>query len=119
MARLVAGTRGAIGAGMRAILILGLCVGGCMTSAYDPGAGGDGTGSAGNGASAGGTSGGGTGAGGAPNGTPTFYRDVMPVFQKDCLSCHASGGSAQPVLDQAASATAAAGAILAAIQSKM
>ncbi|HEX6835734.1 MAG TPA: hypothetical protein VF334_04135, partial [Polyangia bacterium] len=93
---------------MRAILIAALAVGGCLTSAYDPGAGGDGSGgssSGGNGVSGGGSS----GTGGGTSGSITYYRDVMPILQKDCLSCHASGGAAQPVLDDAQSASAAAG----------
>jgi len=103
---------------MRAILIATLALGGCLSSAYDPGAGGDGSGgssSGGNGASGGGSSAG----GGGVSGNITYYRDVMPILQKDCLSCHASGGAAQPALDDAQSAIAAAGSIEAAIQSKM
>ncbi len=103
---------------MRAILVATLALGGCLTSAYDPGAAG-GSGGASGGAGGAGASGGGASSGGSAGGSFTYYRDVLPVFQKDCLSCHASGGAAQPALDDAASASAAAGAIEAAIQSKM
>ena len=102
---------------MRAILVVTLALGGCLTTAYDPGGGGDGGGgmsSGGNGVSGGGGGSGGT----ASGGSITYYRDVMPILQKDCLSCHARGGAAQPALDDAASASAAAGTIAAAIQSK-
>ena len=106
---------------MRAILIATLALGGCLTSAYDPGGSGDGSGAAGSSGGGNGVSGGNGGAsggGGASSGNITFYRDVMPILQKDCLSCHATGGVAQPVLDSAPSAIAAATTIEAAIQSK-
>jgi len=103
---------------MRAILIATLALGGCLTSAYDPAGGGDGAGGASSGG-AGGSGGASSGGGGSAGGSITYYRDVMPILQKDCLSCHASGGAAQPVLDDAASAAAAAGSIEAAIQSKV
>ncbi|MGZ3405864.1 MAG: hypothetical protein ACXVAN_05425, partial [Polyangia bacterium] len=91
-------------------------LGGGVSTAYDAGGGGNG--------GAGGTSGGGGdssggGSSGSSSGSVTYYRDVLPIFQKDCLSCHATGGAAQPVLDQAQSAIAAASTIEAAIQSKM
>ncbi len=105
-------------AGMRAILMATLALGGCLTSAYGPGGGSGGSGGASSGGNAA-TSGGGAGASGSSDGNVTYYRDVMPILQKDCLSCHARGGAAQPVLDDAAWASAAAGAIEAAIQSKM
>ena len=89
-----------------------------LTSAYDPGSSGDGSGgSSSTGGNGAGGSGGASG-GGTSTGNVTFYRDVMPILQKDCLSCHASGGAAQPVLDDAQSAIAAASTIEAAIQSK-
>ena len=106
---------------MRAILtftVVGAMLGGCLSSAYEPGNGGGGSGDTSGGGS-GGTSGGGSGGSGGgavSSGNVTFYRDVLPVFQKDCLSCHATGGAAQPALDNAASATAAASTIEAAIQ---
>jgi hypothetical protein len=101
---------------MRSALVLtaAATITGCMP-AYAPG--GDGSGgnsSGGNGASSGGSSG-----GGMSSGNVTYYRDVLPVLQKDCLSCHSSGGAAQPVLDTADAAIAAASTIEAAIQSKM
>jgi len=108
-------------AGMRRIFIFLLtwALGGCMTSAYDPGNGDNGGGGSGGSAAGGNGGSGGGGSGGTSDGNVTYYRDVMPILQKDCLSCHASGGAAQPVLDNAASAAAAASTIEAAIQSKM
>jgi hypothetical protein len=104
---------------MRLLLLATLALSGCLTSAYDPGGTSGGGGAAGGGGN--GVSGGGGGAGGngSSGGNITFYRDVMPILQKDCLSCHATGGDAQPVLDNAAAASAAANTIEAAIQSKM
>jgi hypothetical protein len=52
-----------------------------------------------------------------PPGTPTFYHDALPVFQRSCLGCHATDGATAPVLDQASAAQAAAAMILAAVQS--
>jgi hypothetical protein len=104
---------------MRTTLYLAMAaaaLGGCLSSAYD--AGGGGSGGAGGTAGGGGGSSGGGGSG-TSSGSVTYYRDVLPIFQKDCLSCHATGGAAQPVLDQAQSAIAAASTIEAAIQSKM
>lgn len=90
---------------------------GCLGS-YTPGAPGAG-GSGGTGSGA--TGGGGTGGGDAPvpSGVPTFYHDVLPIFQKDCLSCHASGGATTPALDDAQTAIANASQIAAALQSKV
>ena len=103
---------------MRLPLILAMAataLGGCAPGANNNG--GDGSGAGAGGAmSNGGASGGGGGGGAA--GSITYYRDVLPIYQKDCLSCHATGGAAQPVLDQAQSAIAAAGTSQAAIQSK-
>jgi hypothetical protein len=105
---------------MRRILLCALVgsLAGCLGS-YAPGSsdpsGGGGSGAVGGG----GHGGGGSGGGGVPTGTPTYYRDVLPIFQKSCLSCHSSGGAAQPVLDNFAAASAAANAVAGAIQSKM
>ncbi len=52
-----------------------------------------------------------------PPGTPTFYKDALGVFQRNCLGCHATGGATAPVLDQADSAAAASKQVLAAVQS--
>lgn len=90
-------------------------VAGCVGQYNPPTGGGDGSGPM----PAGGDHGGGGGGGNFPNGSPTYYRDVLPIFQKNCLSCHSSGGAAQPALDRAAAATAAASQIAAAVQSKM
>lgn len=94
---------------------------GCLSSLGTPSGGGDvpAGGSSSGGGGDGVAAGGGSGGSGAPSGSPTYYRDVLPIFQKNCLSCHATGGAAPPVLDSAASAIAAASSVEAAIQSKL
>src|SRR5271169_77296 len=41
-----------------------------------------------------GTPGAGTPSAGSPNVTPTFHRDIEPILQKRCQSCHRDGEAA-------------------------
>lgn len=71
------------------------------------------------GATGGGTggTGGGTGGGTAATG-PTWYKDVLPVVQSNCLGCHVNGGIAPFPLDSYAAASSMAGAMANAVVNK-
>ena len=50
--------------------------------------------------------------------TPTYYTDVQPILEKNCVSCHVKGGIAPFVLDNPKEATARAKQIAAVTQSE-
>lgn len=54
----------------------------------------------------------------AQTGTPTFYRDVLPILQKHCQSCHRSGEIAPMPLVTYAQARPWAGAMRDAVRSR-
>ena len=85
---------------------------GCLSS-YTPPGGGGGDQSGGGGSSGGGTQ----PADPAPPGVPTFYGDVLPIVQQNCLGCHGEGLTT-PRLDDYQQAKANAGTILAAIMNR-
>jgi mono/diheme cytochrome c family protein len=43
---------------------------------------------------------------------PTYYRDVQPILEKNCVSCHVKGGIAPFALDDPKEATARAERIM-------
>ncbi|MGZ3428127.1 MAG: monooxygenase [Polyangia bacterium] len=88
-------------------------VGGCLGSV--PTGGGDSGGGSGDPASSGGGGAGGGGGGMTPANLRTYYADALPVFQRNCMPCHASGGSGTPALDRYDSASTSINAIFAAI----
>jgi hypothetical protein len=49
---------------------------------------------------------------------PTYYVDVQPILEKNCVSCHVKGGIAPFVLDNAKEATARAERIAQVTQSE-
>src|ERR1700760_2263297 len=53
-----------------------------------------------------------------PAGAPTFYRDVSPILQQHCETCHREGGIAPMPLQTFAQAKAYAAAIAADAQNK-
>ncbi len=48
---------------------------------------------------------------------PTYYTDVQPIFEKNCVSCHVKGGIAPFVLDNPKEAVARAERIVQVTQS--
>ncbi len=48
---------------------------------------------------------------------PSYYRDVQPILEKNCISCHVKGGIAPFVLDNPQEAVARAGRIAQVTQS--
>ena len=93
-----------------------LLVGGCLGSAPS-GGGGEPGGPGGDPASGGsGGAGGSDGTGGmTPAQGRTYYADALPVFQRNCMPCHAAGGSGTPALDTYLSASSSIHSILAAV----
>ncbi len=49
---------------------------------------------------------------------PTYYRDVQPILEKNCVSCHVKGGIAPFVLDNPQEAVARAERIAQVTQSE-
>lgn len=99
-----------------AALLLAAALSACgTTTTHGAGGGTGGTGGATGGGASGGGLGGGTGGaggtgGGAGGGATTFdggvtwYKDVLPIVQRQCLACHAPGGIAPFALDSYAAA---------------
>jgi Copper type II ascorbate-dependent monooxygenase, N-terminal domain/Copper type II ascorbate-dependent monooxygenase, C-terminal domain len=59
------------------------------------------------------------GGGGSDDGPPSFVRDVAPILQSKCASCHRDGGIAPFSLESAQTAKAQAGAIAALVESRL
>ncbi len=97
-----------------ALAVLSGCLGSAAPGNQTGGSGG-GSGGSGNPVSGGGGSGGSPTGGMTPTSGPTFYTDALPAFQKNCMPCHATGGSGTPALDTFDSASTNINAVLAAI----
>lgn len=104
---------------LTAFVIVLACSAGCTPSA-PPGQppGGDAPGGTGGAGGPGDPSSGGGGGDSTPSGVLTYYRDVLPVFQKSCLSCHGENGVSPPI-GQAQVAKALAQKIAAAVMSRV
>jgi hypothetical protein len=95
------------------ICLVAVFLGGCLGSVPPEGGGGSNGNPAAGGSS--GVAGGGAAGGMTPAQGTTYYADALPVFQHNCMPCHATGGNGTPTLDSYSSASSGINAVLAAI----